>query len=135
MHWQACVSPHAADARTRTRGPIQTDRGLSPDRGEVPAFKEVEHGGRHRNAGHPEQAKDCDPVEGHAPADDETPGADAVPAPRALPAAMIRRGGTINDASCTEPYGGVRSRPPADLGQLRELLAFAAGEELHEGCP
>lgn len=80
-------------------------------------------------AGTPEEAKDCDPVEGRPVADDQTP-EDALPSRGALPTAITQRGGTINDASClsrTTVFGVAR---PDSLGQLRELLAFAASEAL-----
>ena len=81
-------------------------------------------------AGTPEQAKDCDPVEGDEAVVDGTSTVAVLPPAKVLPAAMVQRGGTVNDASClsrTAVFGVAR---PASVEELRELLTFAAREDL-----
>jgi FAD/FMN-containing dehydrogenase len=80
-------------------------------------------------AGTPEHPKDCDPLDGHEVVVGEADVA-ALPAPKALPVAVIQRGGTVNDASCLNrtPVAGVVR--PNSVGELREVLAFAASRDL-----
>jgi len=81
-------------------------------------------------AGTPEQPKDCDPLEGSEVVVSETDAAEALPAPKTLPVAMIQRGGTVNDASCLNRTPVVGVAHPQSIRELREVLAFAAREDL-----